>query len=81
MCGRVLGEGFDRLQRIETQAPHPRYERGGFFIAWKDFRDELWNSSRCGSRMSTGGEVANALVCKTSIRGFNSRPVLQSIPR
>jgi hypothetical protein len=26
--------------------------------------------------MSTGGEVANALVCKTSIRGFNSRPVL-----
>ena len=27
--------------------------------------------------MSTGGEVANALVCKTSIRGFNSRPVLQ----
>jgi hypothetical protein len=29
--------------------------------------------------MSTGGEVANALVCKTSIRGFNSRPVLQII--
>jgi hypothetical protein len=27
--------------------------------------------------MSTGGEVANALVCKTSIRGFNSLPVLQ----
>ncbi len=26
---------------------------------------------------STGGEVANALVCKTSIHGFNSRPVLQ----
>lgn len=31
-----------------------------------------------GAKMSTGGEVANALVCKTSIRGFNSRPVLQS---
>ena len=30
-----------------------------------------------GGKMSTGGEVANALVCKTSIRGFNSRPVLQ----
>lgn len=29
--------------------------------------------------MSTGGEVANALVCKTSIRGFNSRPVLHKI--
>jgi hypothetical protein len=28
--------------------------------------------------MSTGGEVANALVCKTSIRRFNSGPVLQS---
>lgn len=25
----------------------------------------------------TGGEVANAQVCKTCIRGFNSRPVLQ----
>jgi hypothetical protein len=31
-----------------------------------------------GRIMSTGGEVANALVCKTSIRGFNSRPVLQT---
>ena len=29
--------------------------------------------------MSTGGEVANALVCKTSIRGFNSLPVLHKI--
>jgi hypothetical protein len=29
--------------------------------------------------MSTGGEVANALVCKTNIRGFNSLPVLQSV--
>ncbi len=28
--------------------------------------------------MGTGGEVANALVCKTSIRGFNSRPVLHN---
>ena len=28
--------------------------------------------------MSTGGEVANALVCKTSIRRFNSGPVLQT---
>jgi hypothetical protein len=27
--------------------------------------------------MSTGGEVANALVCKTSIHGFDSHPVLQ----
>jgi hypothetical protein len=27
---------------------------------------------------SAGGEVANALVCKTSTRGFNSRPALQS---
>jgi hypothetical protein len=26
---------------------------------------------------STGGEVANALVCKTSIHGFKSHPVLQ----
>ena len=27
--------------------------------------------------MGTGGEVANALVCKTSIRGFDPHPVLQ----
>jgi hypothetical protein len=26
----------------------------------------------------TGGEVANALVCKTSIHGFKSHPVLQT---
>jgi hypothetical protein len=29
--------------------------------------------------MSTGGEVANALVCKTSIRRFNSGPVLHIV--
>ncbi len=28
--------------------------------------------------MSTGGEVANALVCKTSIHGFKSHPVLHT---
>jgi hypothetical protein len=28
------------------------------------------------AEMSTGGEVANALVCKTSIHGFKSHPVL-----
>ena len=28
--------------------------------------------------LSTGGEVANAQVCKTCIRGFETRPVLQS---
>lgn len=27
---------------------------------------------------STGGEVVNALVCKTSMRGFDSRPVLHN---
>jgi hypothetical protein len=29
--------------------------------------------------MSTGGEVANALVCKTSIRGFDPHPVLHKL--
>ena len=29
--------------------------------------------------MSTGGEVANALVCKTSIHGFKSHSVLHKI--
>jgi hypothetical protein len=31
-----------------------------------------------GEHRGTGGEEANALVCKTGIRGFESRPVLQS---
>ena len=33
----------------------------------------------CAAGKSTDGEVANALVCKTSIRGFNSLSVLQQI--
>lgn len=36
--------------------------------------------SPCAAGKSTDGEVANALVCKTSIRGFNSLSVLQQIP-
>ncbi len=28
--------------------------------------------------MSAGGEAVNAQVCKTCIRGFNSRPALQT---
>jgi hypothetical protein len=31
--------------------------------------------------MSTDGEVANALVCKTSIHGFKSHSVLHKIDR
>jgi hypothetical protein len=31
----------------------------------------------CVADEGTGGEVANALVCKTSIHGFKSHPVLQ----
>ena len=34
--------------------------------------------ARARRSKSTGGEVANALVCKTSIRRFNSGPVLQN---
>jgi hypothetical protein len=30
--------------------------------------------------MGTDGEVANALVCKTSIHGFKSHSVLQKLP-
>ena len=33
-------------------------------------------ASRARRHKSTGGEVANALVCKTSIRRFNPGPVL-----
>ncbi len=34
--------------------------------------------SKAGRKMSTGGEVANALVCKTSIHGFKSHSVLHN---
>src|ERR1700751_4912858 len=36
-------------------------------------------ASRARRHKSTGGEVANALVCKTSIRRFNPGPVLHII--
>jgi hypothetical protein len=32
---------------------------------------------RCVANKGTDGEVANALVCKTSIHGFKSHSVLQ----
>ncbi len=35
-------------------------------------------SARLRFKMSTGGEVANALVCKTSIHGFKSHSVLHN---
>ena len=38
---------------------------------------QLGSALTTAEPMSTGGEVANALVCKTSIRRFNSDPVLQ----
>ncbi len=61
---------------------HPLRKRGGIFHAlcarvFKAGGSFLHEKGMASSRMSTGGEVANALVCKTSIRGFNSRPVLQ----
>ena len=36
----------------------------------------IWHPT---ARMSTDGEVANALVCKTSIRGFDPHSVLHKI--
>jgi hypothetical protein len=34
------------------------------------------DEAQAAGNMSTGGEVANALVCKTSIHGFKSHSVL-----
>jgi hypothetical protein len=42
------------------------------FIEGLQVFDDTANSSK-----SAGGEAANAQVCKTCIRGFNSRPALQ----
>jgi hypothetical protein len=42
-------------------------------VAWIAEAIAAWNEFVAGA----GGEVANARVCKTCIRGFNSRPALQ----
>ncbi len=44
---------------------------------WSNFN--LYRVCLRTTQMSVGGEVANALVCKTGIRGFDSRPALQRI--
>lgn len=41
--------------------------------AWRWLRALIGGAIQTG----TGGEEANAQVCKTCIRGFKSRPVLQ----
>ena len=80
-CAGVCGAIDSKLagRRIEPQATHPQRKRGGIFIVGQSMFEMPGVSIKLasGSRMSTGGEVANALVCKISIRGFNSRPVLQ----
>ena len=48
-----------------------RWLRAGCF-------ERLVEDTRILLREFAGGEAANAQVCKTCIRGFNSRPALQS---
>jgi hypothetical protein len=47
----------------------------GFFVYEVDCR--IWFAGNI--LKSAGGEAANAQVCKTCIRGFNSRPALQKL--
>ena len=54
---------------------HPLASEVGFLMR-ANFRSRRWAIDGPGT-MSTGGEVANAQVCKTCIRGFETRPVLQ----
>ena len=42
---------------------------------------ELSRTAAVVVAMSIGGEAVNASVCKTDIRGFNSRPVLHKTVR
>jgi xanthosine utilization system XapX-like protein len=66
----LLPESLGSIQRRGKQA-------AGNVAAASWFSIASW--PRISARLkSTGGEVANALVCKTSIRGFNSRPVLHT---
>jgi hypothetical protein len=61
--------GIDSEASSEFLTTHPPNGAVGFPFCGKSQFSLLLKS--------TGGEVANARVCKTCIRGFDSRPVLQ----
>ena len=72
--GRSLQRGRSNkvpgLQNRQTLSAH--HDAAKLVFVWRS------RQTRQHSRMSTGGEVANALVCKTSIRRFDPDPVLHN---
>ena len=67
-CADVWAGLDSRRYRIGFPTTHPPEGAGGFDIS--GFEIEEFSG--------TSGEVANAQVCKTCIRGFNSHLVLQA---
>jgi hypothetical protein len=77
--GRVSEARFKAFES-KLKAPTRYSSEVGFLFATRLFSGANPSAERAkrkvGRRMSTGGEVANALVCKTSIHGFKSHSVL-----
>jgi hypothetical protein len=73
-AGVFFGLDFDHEYRVPTT--HPPQGAVGFLIFSKQLMIWSWLTTVNCSK-SAGGEAVNAQVCKTCIRGFNSRPALQ----
>jgi hypothetical protein len=68
-CSAGVSVGFNAEASSDSHRPTRQTARWVFYV------QEFFHQAIPGK--STGGEVANAQVCKTCIRGFESRPVLQ----
>ena len=70
-------DGLDSEASVSKPYDPPARWRGGFFVFGSKLPDSSVVLTFDSYSKSTGGEAANAQVCKTCIRGFNSRPALQ----
>jgi len=69
--------GLDSEAGIANPDNPPATRRGGFFIFCAQWTVAGFCRPLPTVPISAGGEAVNAQVCKTCIRGFNSRPALQ----
>ena len=71
------GVSIGWIRRNSKSLTHPHISVVGFKFQGKSQKWVQGTEFCFPLPKSTGGEVANAQVCKTCIRGFNPRPVLQ----
>ena len=76
-CAGVFS-GLDSEARISSPDDPPARRRGGFFNFQPSVDRNRPLPATVNCFQGAGGEVANAQVCKTCTRGFNSRPALQA---